>query len=116
VQYTIEDLKEAKALLDRMQEREANSSASNPDKYRSRIRSALSRFEIINESLKSQGEIERTDTEKLEIELDSLFPNARSKEVVDYAGRKYMRRFVPAQKSRSRKTVVKWNKYWELVG
>lgn len=42
---------------------------------------ASSKIRLIEESLKSSGILERTQQEKLERELDVIFPNARSREV-----------------------------------
>jgi hypothetical protein len=69
----------------------------------------------IERYLKDLGVLELTDKEKLEKELDRAFPDAQSKEVVEYNGKKYMRRFFPIEKSRSRKTVKEWGKSWEPV-
>jgi len=43
------------------------------------------------------------------------FPEARSKEIVEYQGKYYQRRYVPLEKSRSRQTVTDWGKDWVEV-
>jgi hypothetical protein len=69
----------------------------------------------IEQYLKDGGIFELTEMERLEKELDRAFPNAQSKEVIEYNGKKYRRRFWPLEKSRSRKTVTEWGKSWEPV-
>jgi hypothetical protein len=57
----------------------------------------------------------KTDRQKLEAELDAQFPNAQSREIVEYQGKHYRRRFAPRSVSRSRKTVTEWSRWWEQV-
>jgi hypothetical protein len=61
------------------------------------------------------GLLERSYKEKLERELNRIFPNAQSKEIVEHNGKKYRRRYWPLEKSRSGKTVKEWDKSWVMV-
>jgi len=69
----------------------------------------------IEEDLKRRGIIPYTDHELAEASLDAAFPNAQSKEIVTYNGRRYLRRFYPVEKSKTGKTVRKWGKEWVLL-
>tara|TARA_R110000803_G_C11716963_1_gene287687 strand:+ start:62 stop:454 length:393 start_codon:yes stop_codon:yes gene_type:complete len=64
---------------------------------------------------KKEGILEYTDKQWLDICIDHAHSNAKSKEVVIYEGKKYRRRFVPASKSRSGKTVYRWWKLWDAL-
>lgn len=112
---TVDDLQEAKADLARWNERWANYSGNNPDKYQADIKAAARKVRAIEQALKDQGVLPLTEKEVLEKKLDAEFPDARSKEVVEYKGKKYRRRFWPLERSSSGKTVTEWGKSWELV-
>lgn len=113
--YTLEDYKDAKAELARWNEQWDNYMGNNPDKYQADIKTSARKVREIGQYLKGAGVLELTEIEKLETELDGAFPNAQSKEVVEYNGKKYRRRFCPLEKSRSQKTVTEWGKSWEPV-
>lgn len=110
--YTLEGYEKAKAEHTRWVNRWDNYTGNNPDKYQTDIRDAARRMREIEQYLKDVGLLERTEKEKLERELDRLFPNARSKEVVEHNGKKYQCRYWPLEKSRSGKTVNDWVKSW----
>ena len=113
--YTLEDYENAKAELARWNERGNNYTGNNPDKYQADIKAAARKVREIEQFLKDAGVLELTEKEHLEKELDRAFPNAQSKEVVEYNGKRYRRRFFPLEKSRSGKTVKEWAKSWEPV-
>jgi len=113
--YTKADLDAAKAEFEQIEERWANDSSNNPDKYKAECKAARRQVREIEAALKATGEIASTENEVLERELDEAFPNAKSKEIVEYKGKRYIRRFFPLEKSRSRKTVTEWGKAWEEV-
>ena len=113
--YTLEDYKKAKAELTRWNEAWDNYTGNNPDKYQANIKAAARKVREIEQYLKDIGVLELTEKEKLEKELDWAFPNAKSKEIVEYKGKKYIRRFFSLEKSRSKKTVKEWGKSWEPV-
>ncbi len=112
---TLEELKEARRDLARWNERFDNYSGNNPNKYQADIRTARQRVRDLEDDLKAAGALPRSSQEQLESELDRAFPNAKSKEVVEYCGRKYLRRFWPLERTNSGKTVTQWGKGWELV-
>jgi hypothetical protein len=69
---------------------------------------------MIAASLKRTGVIELTEREKIDAALDKAFPNAPSKQTVEFEGKWYRIRYYPASKSRSGK-VKGWDHSWEPV-
>lgn len=110
--YTLEDLAQAEAELKRWDDAFANDSSNNPNKYDAQRRDARSKVRRITENLKLSGIIEQTEAEKLNGELDRLYPNAPSKSVVVHNGCKYQVRYFALVQSRSRKTVKEWGHEW----
>lgn len=113
--YTLKDLEEAQAALEACQKRCADYDGNNPDKYRAHVGPAQSLVRSITESLKAQGLIPRTEQETLEARLDSEFPKAGSKQVIEFEGKKYQKQFYPLSRSRSGKSVNEWGERWVLV-
>jgi hypothetical protein len=113
--YTMADLERAREELNRWSEAVANDSSGNPNKHQSQLKSARSEVRLIESALKASGDIAATEHEALERELDAAFPNAKSKEVVEHKGKRYQRRFLPAERSNSGKTVHEWHKWWEAM-
>lgn len=110
--YTFEDYEKARLELHRWNKQWDNYTGNNPHKYQTDIRDAARKVREIELFLKDAGILERTESEQLEIELDRMFPNAQTREVVEYNGKKYRRQFWPLEKSRSGKTVKEWGKSW----
>ncbi|ESY22457.1 MULTISPECIES: hypothetical protein [unclassified Mesorhizobium] len=110
--YTLDDLEKAKAELSGWSKRFDDYTGNNPDKYQADIRSAREKVREVESALKDDGTLPKSDHERVESSLDHLFPNARSKEIVEYEGQKYQRRFAPLEWSRSRKSVTVWHKSW----
>ena len=69
----------------------------------------------IEDALKANGTLPLTEKEQLEKELDAAFPDAKSRQMVDYNGRRFQRRFWPVEKSRSGNTVTAWGKGWTEI-
>lgn len=113
---TLEDLEVARAELARWQDRFANDRSNNPNKHRSSIRSASDRVAAIEAALKASGDLPRTETKELHLRLDSAFPDARSRQIVSFEGRRNQRRFTPARMSNSRKSVTRSSKWWDDLG
>jgi hypothetical protein len=114
--YTINDLKKANAELDEMEKQwvaAGLADGSNPLDGEAKL--VAGKVREIEEDLKRRGIIPYTDHELAEESLDAAFPNAQSKEVVTYNGKKYQRRFYPIEKSKTGKTVRKWGKEWVLL-
>tara|TARA_B100001971_G_C18169301_1_gene526114 strand:+ start:99 stop:479 length:381 start_codon:yes stop_codon:yes gene_type:complete len=115
VEYTFESLEQAKRHLEFLEDRDASDTSGNPDKYHRRLNEARSNVRRIEAYLKHQGVLQMSERELLEKRLDSAFPNATSREVVEFEGRSFQRRFFPLQKSRSGKIVQVWGRRWDLI-
>ncbi|MGD9968227.1 MAG: hypothetical protein AB7T59_17035 [Hyphomonadaceae bacterium] len=110
---TLEDLTKAKAALERAEERDADYTGGNPDKYHTSLNDARRLVYELTWALKAQGDLPMTEHEQLCARIDQLAPNASSGQIVEFDGATYRRRFIPLLKSRSGKTVQLWDKTWE---
>lgn len=113
--YTLTDHSNAKAELEALEAKWENYSGNNPNKFQADIAIARANLHSIEAELKQTGGLARTPAEQRDALLDEEFPNARSKQIVEWQGKKYMRRFSPVSTSLSGKTVKAWHKYWEEV-
>lgn len=113
--YTVDDLEKAREALRAWEDRFDRYTGNNPNKYQSDIRVARHEVRMIEDALKANGATPLTEKEQLEKELDAAFPDAKSKQTVEYGGRKFQRRFWPIEKSRSGKTVTEWGRGWTEV-
>ena len=114
---TIEDLEAARINLKRELDRWENYGGNNPDKYKTAIADARVVVHDIESKLKAAGLLELSDEERRFKELDRLFPDAGTRQVVEHEGRKFQRKFTPVATSLSGKTVKAWRAYWvELSG
>jgi hypothetical protein len=118
-QYTLADLEEAERWAS-----ETPGSGNNPNKNRGRIKTARLMVGIIRAQLIKRGIIDiparqkpqdEIESERIQAELDRLYPNAQSKRIVEYQGQNWIRRYVPLDVSRSGKTVHRWHGYWEKL-
>jgi predicted nucleic acid-binding Zn-ribbon protein len=108
-------LEAARRDLAEWSERFDNYSGNNPNKYQSDIKAARRRVRELENQLKASGVLPLSAQEQLDAELDRAFPSARSKQIVEYEGRKYQRQFWPLERSNCGKTVTEWGKSWEDV-
>lgn len=113
---SLTELEEARRGLQAALERWENYDGNNPDKYRTQIAEARVLVHEIETKLKAAGVLGLSEDEKLFKELDKLFPNVMSKEVVEHQGRRFRRRFTPVATSLSGKTAKAWRASWEEVG
>lgn len=111
----LEDLEIAKADLLRIQELWENYAGNNPGKYETQLRAARGRVRRLTQACKAAGAIERTPHEVLEARLDAAFPTAESRQIVEFESGYYRRRFRAVELSRSRKTVMEWEPWWEAL-
>jgi primosomal protein N'' len=88
---------------------------NNPGAERRKLNDHYRRLREIEDYLKDTGVIEKTEKEKLNEQLDTLYPSARSKSIEEYNGKKYRCRYFPIETSKSGKTVHEWGHIWELV-
>ena len=105
--YTLEDHARAAEALSLLRAKE------NPNKFRADIERARATLIAIELSLKEDGTLQRTPEEDRDAQLDLAFPNAQSKEVVNWQGKHFMKCFTPTSKSLSGKTVFGWKPYWK---
>jgi hypothetical protein len=97
--YTLQDYESAKADLESLNAKWENYSGNNPDKYRASIQDAQEKVHEISVALKAAGSLPRTADEERDHQLDLAFPNAQSREVVSWHGKKFMRRFTYRKQS-----------------
>jgi hypothetical protein len=108
-----EDLEAAQADVAHWEERWANDSSNNPNKFAAQRRDARRRVDALTAKLKAQGDLPMTAHEVLCSELDRRFPGAGHGVVVEHEGVSYRRRFFSLEKSRSGKSVTRWGHSWE---
>ena len=110
--YSLEDLAKARGEARNWGDAYANDRSNNPNKYQAQRRDAGIKIRRIEEYLKDKGIIPKTPQEVLNEDLDKLYPDAKSKTVVNHNGTKYQIRYFPLVQSRSRKTVKEWGHNW----
>lgn len=103
--YTLEDLEREKKW-------DSGFGPNNPRAVSRELHEHAMRLREIEDYLKQTGTIEYTKQEKIDAELDKLYPDARSKTVVEYNGGKYKIKYFPRDKSNSGKTVYEWGHTW----
>ena len=91
----LEQLKEANAELETVLDRFDSYMGNNPNKYRSGIKNAREKCDVL-----------------LNEKLSGAFPNAQSKQVVEFEGVKYKNTFTPRSISNSGKTIKSWDQAW----
>jgi hypothetical protein len=111
--HTLDDYATAKAELESAQRRWENYDGNNPDKHSTSVTYARVKLGEIEDDLKNRGLLPRSEKEQLESRLDSAFPGAQSREIVDFENKRYQRRFTPRGKSLSGKTVYGYARSWE---
>lgn len=112
--HTIEDLRLANAALDEVAERwSAAYSVNCTNPLDAEAKAAAEKVRHIEEDLKRRGLLPFTAHELLEESLDQRYPDAQSREVVLYNGKRYRRRFYPLALNKSGKGVEQWIKKWE---
>ena len=87
--YKLEDLENARAEARKWGDAFANERSNNPNVYLAERRDAGIKVRRIESYLKEVGIIEKTDDEILTEKLDALYPNARSKTIVNFEGKRY---------------------------
>ena len=113
--YSLDDLAAAEVELKRWNDAFANDRSNNPNKYEAQRRDAAIKVRRIEENLKDQGLIEKSESEVLKEALDRLYPNAKPKTIVTHNGKQYQVRYFPLVQSRSRKTVKEWGHKWVVL-
>lgn len=113
--YTLGDLDKARSTLEQAVAKRDNHGRANPNKFDSLVNEATLEVRRITRALKQHGVLSLTDQERLERDLDRRFPKARSRDIVQHEGRRYVRCVTPAVTSLSGKTVYDWDKGWRQL-
>lgn len=108
----LEQLAEATAELERLQDQWDGYMGNNPNKYRSVIKNAREKCNDLAVQCKIEGLIPYTEQELLTKKLNAEFPNAKSKQIVELDGVKYKNTYTPREISNSGKTVKSWHQKW----
>ena len=108
----LEKLREARAQLALANRRWENYDGNNPNKYHASIAEARAAVHRLENLCKQQGLIELSAEEVLWARIDAAYPDAKSRQLVDFEGACYQRRFSPVSTSLSGKTVKDWRASW----
>jgi hypothetical protein len=115
--YTLTDLETARAAYQAIEDRWADYSGNNPNKFHSQRRDASARVREIESELKQTGLLPYSPEELSTQELDRLFPDAESRSVVEHEGRFFQIRYSPNGLSRSGNVMGGYSHAWhELTG
>ena len=107
-EYTLDDLKHE-------EEWDHDWGANNPGAQRRIDSNHGKRLRKIKADLKKRRLLEYTEKEKLTMELDKIFPNSKSKKIVEHNGKRYQMRYFPLDTSNTGKTVFEWGHEWVLL-
>lgn len=77
------------------------------------MQSCIKRAEILA-CLKRQKKLPLSEVEVISETLNFLHKRTKNREIIDYNGNNYERRFSPLKLSKSGKNVQRWAKYWLL--
>lgn len=112
--YNLEDLKTAQEEFEYWSELWAQeySEKQLTNRYDTQAKKASLKLKEIEDYLKSNGVIAYTKDELANESLNSKYPNAKSRDVQQFNGVRYQKRFFPVKKSKSGKTVKEWRTAW----
>lgn len=113
--HTLESHAVAKAALEAAERRWENYDGNNPNKHRAAVQSCRAELGAIEAELKARGILPRTEKEERDARITAAFPSADSREVVEFEGKRYRKRFTPRATSLSGKTAYGYDAYWEEV-
>lgn len=109
--FTLED-------LERERNWDGGFGSNNQGAESRKQRAHMDRLKEIEWSLIEQGilkEPEPTEEQKLNMELDELYPDAESRTIIEHNGKKYQIKYFPKRTSLSGKTVKQWGHTWALI-
>jgi hypothetical protein len=92
--YTLEQYENAKDVLKSVQAASDNYDGNNPDKFRTNVSQARIALKIIQDGLKAEDLLPSTEQEKLSARISRQFPKARSKDEVEFEGKRYKPRSI----------------------
>jgi hypothetical protein len=108
--YTLDDMAAAQAAVEAAEQRTENTRHNNPNRGRADLRHARLELSPIVMDLRQRGIIptpEPTAKQRRDHALNKAFPNAQSREEVDYEGERYRQRFIKGEYG--------WTRWWEEV-
>lgn len=112
--YTLEDLSVAQERLASAQARWNAYDGNNPNKHRALLAQAKEDLYRIEKAVKQSRLVPLSPHEELEQVLDMQHPNARSGAVVEYAEKKYVKKYTPGAHTLSGH-VKFWIESWSAV-
>lgn len=110
--YTLNDHAKAVQELARLHEKWENYSGNNPHKFRADIETAKATLARVERALKDIGVLSRTAQEERDATLDKAYPNALSRQIVQWEGQRFQKRYTSLATSLSGKTVRAWKGFW----
>ncbi len=113
--FTLADYEKALADLAEQEAKWDAYTGNNPEKWHAARKTCRERVRLIELSLKRAGILTQTAHEQVEQALDREFSNAKSNQIVEFEGKRYQLKFIPAARSRSGKSVTSWKRWWQLV-
>lgn len=113
--YTLNDHAKAVQDLARLHEKWENYSGNNPNKVLADIETAKGTLARVERALKDTGVLPRTAQEVRDAALDKAYPNALSRQIVQWEGQHFQKRYTPVATSLSGKTVRAWKSSWVPV-
>lgn len=114
--YSLDDLEKARANFEYWSELWCSESSRNkPNKYDLEARQAAKLLQEIEDNLKLNGLLAFTDEELAQESLNAKYPLAQSRDVVNFNGAQYQKRFYPKKRSKSGKTVKEWRSEWKKL-
>ncbi|WP_080412263.1 hypothetical protein [Burkholderia ubonensis] len=99
--YSVDDLETARAALANAERLLDNYDGNNPNKHRTAVAAAREHAYRVELSLKRARLIPLTPHDELELALDEMYPSARSRTVVEYEGKRYVKIYRPGARTLS---------------
>jgi hypothetical protein len=100
------------ALAGDVDVRDVNYSGNNPNKFRADIEAAKATLARVERALKDTGVLPRTAQEQRDAALDKAYPNALTRQIVEWERQRFQKRYTPVATSRLGKTVREWKGFW----
>lgn len=112
--YTLADLEEV------LRREENYVGPNNPGAQKRKYKEFGSRIKEITDYLVDAGVLRNetapvSEHELVQKELDTLYPNAKSKKIVTHKDKRYQIQYYPSNSSISGKTIYEWGHRWDEV-
>lgn len=113
--FTVNDLEKAKQEVKLLEDEYRRSFGKDLGVLDAKHSAAAEHARLVEADLRRRGLIARTDAERLQNELDEIYPNALSKQTVAHKGLHYQIVYFKANPSGTGETAKKWNHKWIMV-